>query len=245
MVADWLLASDLDYTLLGDDRALERFAAWIRPRRQRLLLVYASGRHYESVVESIRSTALPNPNAVIGGVGTDVRYFPSGLPVPGWNDRLGDGWDARRVVETLSSFSWLQPQPPESQTRFKVSFYATNLSDGSLREIQVALWKSELSASLIYSSDRDLDVVPEGADKGSAVTFLAGHWRLSKDRVVVSGDSGNDLAMFQQDFRGVVVANAHQDLKDLAGPTVFVSRFSYADGVLDGLRQWLSNDLEA
>jgi hypothetical protein len=51
--------------------------------------------------------------------------------------------------------------------------------------------------------------------------------------------------MFLQDFRGVVVANAHQDLRDLAGPTVFVSRFSYADGVLDGLWHWLSDNLEA
>ena len=79
-----LLVTDLDGTLLGDPQALLRFANWYEPRRQRLRLVYASGRFFGSVLASIRRTALPCPDAIIGGVGAEILRFPSGQRWPGW-----------------------------------------------------------------------------------------------------------------------------------------------------------------
>jgi sucrose-6F-phosphate phosphohydrolase len=244
MAAEWLLVSDLDYTLLGNDVALERFAAWLGPRRRRFLLAYASGRVYDSVDEAIRSTALPQPDAVIAAVGSDVRQYLSGMPFSAWTDRLTIGWDRKLAAETLSRFSFLQSQPAEAQTDFKLSFFAADLPAASLTEIRASLAGAGLRTSLIYSSDRDLDVLPEGVDKGSAASFVAGHWRMPEGRVVVCGDSGNDLAMFQHGFKGVVVGNGHPCLKNLAGTTVYVSQFEFADGVLDGLRHWLGDQVE-
>ena len=40
---------------------------------------YASGRFFESVEEDVRTTPLPEPLAVIGGVGSEIRSFPEGV----------------------------------------------------------------------------------------------------------------------------------------------------------------------
>ena len=238
---DRLLVSDLDYTLLGDDRALEQFASWYEARRSALRLVYASSRFYESVVESIRSTALPEPAAVIADLGTDIRWYVTGAAVAGWREQLNRSWDSLRVRAALARFSMLELQPEPFQSEFKVSYFAHSASDQLLRAICGALREANLLADPIYSSNRDLDVVPRGANKGTAAAFLARYWRLSDERVLVCGDSANDLAMFQQSFRGIVVANAHPELKALTGQHVFVSQFAYADGVLDGVQHWIGD----
>jgi sucrose-6F-phosphate phosphohydrolase len=241
METESLLVSDLDFTLLGDDRALEQFADWYEARRSALRLVYASGRFYESIVDSIQSTALPEPDAVIADVGTDMRWYGSGAPVPGWRERMTRCWDFRRVRAALTQFPTLQLQQEAFQSQYKVSYFAPAATDRLLSAVRHALQEADLLTDLIYSSDRDLDVVPSGANKGTAAAFLARHWGLSEERVLVSGDSGNDLAMFLQNFRGIIVANARPELKAMAGRNVFLSQFAYANGVLDGVRHWLGD----
>jgi hydroxymethylpyrimidine pyrophosphatase-like HAD family hydrolase len=94
----------------------------------------------------------------------------------------------------------------------------------------------------VYSSNRDLDVLPAGVDKGSAAAFLASHFGFQPRQVVVAGDTGNDASMFTHGFRGIVVGNAQAELKSLCSPDVYKSDGSYADGVLEGLEYWLRCD---
>ena len=98
---------------------------------------------------------------------------------------------------------------------------------------------------VIYSSRRDLDVLPVGVDKGSAAARLASQFGFLTRDVIVAGDTGNDAAMFLHGFRGIVVGNAHVELKSLQSPEVYQSNSSYADGVLEGLQHWLQPDLAA
>lgn len=235
----WLLVADLDLTLLGDDVSLERFAAWHRRRRRWLKLVYASGRPYEAMRQAIAHSDLPRPEALISGVGSEVRYFGSGDSLPGWSDPWRQDWSTERVRAALARFKLLQLQPDEFQSRFKVSYDARRLRPAQLECLQSALQAEGLSAELIYSAELYLDVLPRGANKGAAAAYLARRWEWPIEQVLVAGDSGNDLAMFHQGFRGIVVANAHRELKALAGPRVYHSPFRFAEGVLDGLRHWL------
>lgn len=54
------------------------------------------------------------------------------------------------------------------------------------------------------------------ATKGNAVAKIAEMYNINPRQVTVFGDNLNDLSMFQKDFRGVAVANAHPLIKEHA-----------------------------
>jgi len=234
-----LLITDLDGTLLGEDEALVRFADWCQTRRGQLVLAYSSGRFCESVMESIRGTELPEPDFVVGGVGTQLRRFKDCVPIAEWENSPLERWDQARIGTLLESLPELERQPEQFQSARKISYFFRDASTADLMRVRDVLLDAGLRADLLYSSQRDLDIVPAGINKGSAATFLAREVCPGCRRVIVAGDTGNDLMMFLQGFLGVVVANAHRELKELAGERVYVSPYSHADGVLDGIRYWL------
>lgn len=239
MTAKTLLISDVDHTLLGDDAATARFADWCARRREEFVLAYASGRFCESVAQSVRSAGLPAPDYLIGGVGTQLRCYPGGKPIAEWEEPPPPRWDALKIRSLLKGLPQLEPQPLEFQSDRKISYFFYDAHAADIQRVRDLLLDAGLRVDVIYSSQRDLDIVPAGVNKGSAAAFLARKVAPACGPVIVCGDSGNDLPLFLQGFWGVVVANGHRELKELAGERVYVSPFSYADGVLDGLRYWL------
>ncbi len=235
----WLLVSDVDGTMLGDDEALARLAQWYEGHREVLRLAYASGRFFNSVVESIETTSLPEPDAIIGGVGTDINIYPSGGMIEEWHKKIGRNWDARRLRELLSGRAGLERQPEEFQSPFKVSYYLTDASPDDLLALKNEVRETSIEAHVVYSSGRDLDFLPAGANKGTAAAFLSSIWNIPADDVIASGDSGNDRALFEQGFLGIVVGNAHEELKRLCSSRVYHARHPFAAGVLEGLRYWM------
>lgn len=215
----YMLVSDIDGTLLGDDTALDRFADWYREHQSRLRLVYNSGRFIDSIQEVVHSTGLPEPDAMIGGVGTQIELAGSGQ-LKGW-PRTSDAWDSVKARVVVLRSAGIQPQPPEAQTEFKVSFYTKDLDTARLVELQRDLMAAGLSVEVVYSSNRDLDILPAGVNKGAASSYLASHWNVPPDRVAVAGDTGNDESMFLQGFRGIVVGNAQEELKSLNSPDIY------------------------
>jgi len=238
-----LLVSDVDDTLLGDSNALARFSAWFTSNRQLVRLVYASGRFYESVAASVHSTALPAPDAIAGGVGTQVHLYPSGQAIPEWKEQLPDGWDPELVRHALADFPGLVLQPERFLSPTKISYYLDNATTADIDEIHQRLRNAQVQADIIYSSNRDLDVVPQGVNKGAAASFFADLWAFDPEQVVVVGDSANDLSMFQQGFRGIVIANAHPEVQAQNGRGTFHTPYARADGVLDGVAYWLNQQL--
>jgi hydroxymethylpyrimidine pyrophosphatase-like HAD family hydrolase len=175
-------------------------------------------------------------------VGTQIRRFPSNTPIGGWP---GDcrSWQPLQICAVLSAYDELRLQPVEVLSDYKISYYAENVSGKLIEEMRSRLATALCRVELVYSSNRDLDVLPPGVNKGSATAFLASHWSFAPNRVFVSGDTGNDLAMFRQGFRGIVVANAHCELKRLNSPLVYQAKQPYAAGVLEGLSYWLGSDV--
>ena len=109
----------------------------------------------------------------------------------------------------------------------------------ALVEARRRLAAASCPVDLVYSSNRDLDVLPRGVNKGSATAYLASQWSFAGMRVIVSGDSGNDLAMFENGFLGIVVSNAHRELKRLDSSRVYQANRPHAAGVREGLCHWL------
>jgi len=92
---------------------------------------------------------------------------------------------------------------------------------------------------VIFSSDRDLDIVPSNSGKGEAVSYLRQKLQIAPQATLVCGDSGNDISMFQQRTLGVIVSNSQPELIDWHKSNQCVDRYlaksSYAWGILEAL----------
>ncbi len=232
----WLFVSDVDDTLLGDDGALATLAAELEPRPHGLVVAYNSSRPVASLRRSLdEHPALPLPDYLIGALGTEIELGAQAEGVAEFAAELSEGWDRARVVEIAQDLN-LQPHRDEFQRPFKASYDVDGYDD--YREVLRRLESVGLNVSVIYSGRTNLDVIPQAAGKGNAIRFLQRHLRVPGEQVVVAGDSGNDLTMFVEPFRGIVVGNADPELKALIGPSIYHATANFAAGVLEGLRYW-------
>lgn len=231
--ARWLLVTDVDETLTGDDAALKRFIATVK-RSPRLLVALNSSRPIASVETTLAGFPAPfEPDATITAMGTEVRV--GGRALEAWDERFV-GWD-RAVVDRVIQKLGYPPHPPELQTPYKASFAIPAGADQ--QRATDALLATGLPVRTIASGASDFDILPECAGKDHATLFLAEHLGVEAERLIVAGDSANDLAMFRAACKGIVVANARDELRSAVDPErVCFADQSRAAGVLEGLARW-------
>ncbi len=233
---EFLLITDLDNTLLGDDAAVERFQNWWMQNSRRGRIVYVSDRFFGSIAESIERFRLPAPIAVIGGHGTEIHHYQSGAWLGAWRDDLGTKWKPQEIRESLSYITGLQLRPNNYQSQYKLSFH---MSEGvELKHVRQVAEAIGGAIELVHDSNGCLDVLPAGVNKGSAAAFVAWTWQYKRQQVIVCGDSADDLAMLRR-FRAVIVGNGSDEVKSLVGPDIYRATAAFADGVVEGLEHWL------
>jgi sucrose-6F-phosphate phosphohydrolase len=235
-----LVSADLDGTLVGEPAATARFiAAWdaLEPAR-RPLLVYNTGRNISDTRGLVAGRQLPEPDFIIGGVGTELHERGASHHTLEFREQFVEAWDCAVIEEIVGTIPRVTRQPSTLCSEFKSSWFWPRARTSELDALHDRLRLAGMAVHVDYSCRYFLDIVPASAGKGRALTWLCDRLGVSLSRVLVAGDSGNDISMFLlPGVKGVVVQNALPELlAQVLKLDVFVAQQSMADGVLEGLR---------
>lgn len=237
--ARFLLASDIDGTLLHDDETELLFRQFVARQDGRFALAYVTGRYCWSVQELIAQGRLPRPHFICSDVGTEILDLddPENCLGEAYAAQVSPGWNLDEIYRLGLGDGITRQEFDEGQPRFQAGFY-WDARPETLRAFKERL--AHLDGIYIQASyDTYIDVLPLPLGKGQAVSFLQRHLGLESDQVVVAGDAGNDRQMFEAGFKGIVPCNALDELKILAcQPWHYHSPHPAAQGVLDGLQRF-------
>ena len=224
-----VLATDLDGTLIplpGNDDNLTALEILRQAfQAERLRLVFATGRHLESVLDAMRQHALPTPDWIVCDVGTSIYRRKQDVFVRFvlYEEMLAGqthGADRVDIERLLIGINGLTLQPSDRQQRFKISYVSSAAGAEQLADlVNRRLAGSHLPFACLTSIDPFhnvglLDILPVGASKAAALLWLATQAAFSPDEIIFAGDSGNDFAALACGFRAIVVANAPAGLAD-------------------------------
>ncbi|MBU2510622.1 HAD-IIB family hydrolase [bacterium] len=237
-----LFSTDLDGTLVGKPDATTAFRkTWNSlDSSQRPLLCFNSGRLLNQTLELMENSDLPTPDYLICGVGSLIYDVMAKAVIKEFSDTLTVGWDLKSVEKMMPKIPNIEKQPKEYQHHFKSSWHYHNASVEEIDAIKARLKDAGLDVNVIYSSSRDLDILPKYANKGNSLNWLLTNLGISPDQVVVAGDTGNDISMFSlKRVKGIIVNNAQPELfRATIHYQTYVAEKPFADGVLEGLIEY-------
>ena len=255
-----VLATDLDGTLIplpeteanvtDLQRITDHFSRSSQP------LVFATGRHFESVLDAIEQYNLPIPEWIVCDVGSAIYQrvgsrFEVFEKYEAHLTESSGGFDRALIEKALHGIEGLELQSSAHQQRFKISYQASAESIlGLVDQVNDLLRTTQLPYECMGSLDPFsncglLDVMPAGVSKAYALIWLSTHADFSPDEVIYSGDSGNDYAALVSGFRAIVVANGSEGLagkvsSQLAerriSDRLYLAKQTATSGVLEGCR---------
>ncbi|WBY16507.1 HAD-IIB family hydrolase [Erythrobacteraceae bacterium WH01K] len=238
---DWdrILICDIDNTLLGDREALREFLGWQSENSGRIALGIATGRSFHSAQAILAAEGVPTPDVIISSVGTRIHWYDQETrryrEDEAWRKQVETGWQDRDIRAFADSFG-LRPQALLEQHAGKASYF---LDGRDVDSVGKALHAEGLRAEVVASHGRYLDLLSEGSGKGPAVAHVVEVLSLTQSRVVVAGDSGNDLTMLRACPFPILVGNASDGLaQDPSLSHAYRAKGHFAAGVLEGVRHY-------
>ncbi|MBN2208080.1 MAG: HAD-IIB family hydrolase [Candidatus Coatesbacteria bacterium] len=238
-ISDRLLVCDIDGTLTGDEQALKDLLRLLSDAQVNVGQGVATGRHIRSAIKELMHWGVPMPDLLITSVGTQIHYGPKPVEDTSWARHIGYRWDPEGVRGAMSDFSGLKLQPKDAQSRHKISYFIDTEEAPSIRHIRSHLRKRGLHCYLVYSHGVFLDVLPIRASKGGALRYVAYKWGIPLERILVAGDSGNDIEMMLGETLGVVVGNCSPEVERLRGlEKTYFAESHHASGVLEGIKHY-------
>ncbi|NJL02822.1 MAG: HAD-IIB family hydrolase [Spirulinaceae cyanobacterium RM2_2_10] len=234
---DLTLATDLDGTFLGGSEWQRRdFYHYLQSRRDRLRLIFVTGRDLDFVQSLSQQADIPSPDYVIADVGTTVIDGRTWQPLTAVQAWIDHGWDHanERVRSLLAAEPGLRPQPIAAPRRVSYYYEPDRLQTATLDKIRAA------GFDYILSAERYLDVLPAGVCKGTTLLKLLTAIDATGDRTITAGDTLNDLSLFATGLRGIAVGNAEPCLRRAlrAYNNVYISPYPGTAGIWDGLRHF-------
>lgn len=218
-------------------------------------LVHNSGRSLPQILQNVLPTpenlgpVLALPAAIISSVGTEIYLMQGTEPklLPSWEDQMLKQFPQELRAELLTDFRKafagnpaIKLQPTTKQGRHKLSFELTGDHPADSAAALDRIFNKFTNVRTTFSHGWAYDVTPKSATKGTALEHLADHWKIPFHNCVVGGDSGNDLPMFRPDFRGIVVGNADDQLRDglrFHRQKIVYAKGHIAAGIIEGLQE--------
>jgi hypothetical protein len=225
-----LLCTDLDRTLLPNGPQPESPAARTHfatlAADPRVLLAYVSGRHRQLVEQAIAQYQLPQPDFVIGDVGTTLYHLESAtrwIADATWHSHIDADWNGATnhdLLRLLADIDALQAQEVSKQNSHKLSYYVKMDCDRAALDdaIHQRLQVQGVRARTIWSVDEPaatglLDILPARASKYHAIAMLEALQGFTDANTVFSGDSGNDIEVLASSIPAIMVANSELEVQ--------------------------------
>ncbi|MBO9154057.1 glucosylglycerol-phosphate synthase [Chitinophaga sp. GCM10012297] len=230
-----ILATDLDGTFLGGSvQHKEHLYKTIRENDD-FRLIFVTGRGVESVLPLLSDPVIPRPDYIICDVGATVLDGHTLRPVQPIQNNIELKWPGKKaVMEAVKNIKGIRLQQVPQQRR--VSFFF----DDERVKSHVSRLEDTLGCDIIFSAGKFLDVLPSSVNKGSTLRNLVDLLQVPQDKVLVAGDTLNDLSLYGRGFRGVIVGEAEEALTEAAQDLhdVYVADSAGAGGILEALHHF-------
>ena len=224
-----VLCTDLDRTLIPNGGQAASPLAYALIARlvneAQVTLVYVTGRDRVLVEQAINEFDLPQPDFVIGDVGSTICKITNGnwQPIQQWQQKLSADWPedgCRKILHLMKGIDGLEAQEQGKQGQFKASFYVHDINNKNnvINEITTRLETLEAACSIVWSinevtSTGLIDILPASANKQKAIEFLYRHLNVDSNDVIFAGDSGNDIDVMASHLQSILVANATVEVR--------------------------------
>ncbi len=211
---DFVLATDLDGTFLGGSEAeRKQFYRWIEAHRDRVGLIFVTGRDPGFVSNLTRKQGVPRPDFAVADVGTTIASVGADhtlTPIAELEAEIAEAWGnaGGRVQAMLHGAPGLRLQSTGFRHRVSYDMDPDQFDAGVLDRI------SDLGLDVLTSDNRFLDVLPKDVSKGPSLLRLLAHLGVPNDKVLVAGDTLNDLSMLAMGLPAVAVGGSEPALID-------------------------------
>lgn len=209
---DMVLATDLDGTFLGgSDEARAKFYEWIEANRERVGLIFVTGRDPGFIHSMTRKSSVPRPDYVVGDVGTTIASVDDThllSPLAELEAEITESWNYAndRVQAALRNVRGLKLQPGAFRHRVSYDLDPDTFDNRALDVV------AELGFDALISDNRYFDVLPKGVSKGPSLLKLLTALNVENSRCLVAGDTLNDLSMLALGLPAVAVGGSEEAL---------------------------------
>lgn len=230
-----ILATDLDGTFLGGSQHHKEHLYRIIRENKDFKLIFVTGRGMESVLPLLNDPVIPRPDYIICDVGATILHGATLEPIQPIQNHIESKWPGKQaVMSILADVKGLRLQTVPQQRRCSFLF------DDRLVMEQVSLLEKQLGCDIILSDNRYFDVLPSNVNKGSTLQALCDQLRVPVEKVLVAGDTLNDLSLYGIGFKGVIVGEAEAALTEAATRLndVYHAGASGAGGILEAMQHY-------
>jgi sucrose-phosphate synthase len=183
----YLMITDIDNTLVGDEKSMRELFGFLQERQEEIAWGVATGRSLELTLEAMTEYDFPMPDILICSVGTEIYYGPNLRYDKGWQQHISYQWKPEDIKAALADFDFLVFQEAEGQRSHKISYYLDDRKNNRLEIVREHLKEMKLRCQSIFSHGQFLDILPLRASKGRAIEYVRYKFDFSPRRVMVAG----------------------------------------------------------